>query len=142
MRQFALLDYNQWQYSRTLTPVVYCAQDMRVAVQPTLYDPKAERCPRCLQPVPPRVSRCPGCRQPVQSLRSFPLVIGAACLMALLFVVLLMYRMMRNEDAANAPAPVDEVTAEQQRLFPDPPPPDSKPAPPSKPDKPPPLNEP
>jgi hypothetical protein len=70
------------------------------------------------------------------------LVVGAACLMALLFVVLLMYRMMRNEDAANAPAPVDEVRAEQQKLFPDPPPPNSKPAPPSKPDKPPPLNEP
>jgi hypothetical protein len=69
------------------------------------------------------------------------LVIGAACLMALLFVVLLMYRMMRNEDAANAPAPVDEVTAEQQKLFPDPPPANSKPAEPSKPDKPPPLNE-
>jgi len=46
------------------------------------------------------------------------LLIGAACLMALLFVVLLMYRMMRNEDAANAPAPVDEVAAEQQKHFP------------------------
>ena len=118
MRQFALLDYNQWQYSRTLTPVVYCAQDMRVAVQPILYDPKAERCLRCLQPVPPRVSRCPGCRQPFYSLRSLTLLIGAACLMALLFVVLLMYRMMRNEDAVNAPAPVDEVAAEQQKHFP------------------------
>ena len=114
---------------------------MQPAVQQAVHDPKAERCPRCLQPVPPRVSRCPGCRQPVHSLRSLPLVIGAACLLALLFVVLLMYRMMRNEDAANAPVPVDEVAAEQQKLFPDPPPANSKPSGPSKPDKPPPLNE-
>jgi hypothetical protein len=141
LRQFALLDYNQWQYSRTLAPVVYCAQDMRVAVQPTLHDPKAERCPRCLQPVPPRASRCPGCRQPVHSLRSLTLVIGAVGLMALLFVVLLMYRMMSNEDAAHAPAPVDEAAAEQQKLFPDPPPPNGKPAESSKPENPPPLNE-
>jgi hypothetical protein len=69
------------------------------------------------------------------------LVIGAAALMAILFVVFLMYRMVRNEDAANAPAPVDAVAAEQQKLFPDPPPANSKPAEPSKPDKPPPLNE-
>ena len=141
MRQFALFDYNQWQYSRTLAPVVYCSQEMQPAVQPTVHDAKAERCPRCFQPVPPRVYRCPGCRQPVQSLRSWPLVIGAVGLMALLFVAILMYRMMSNEDGANAPAPADDVTAEQQKLFPDPPPANSKPAEPSKPDKPPPLND-
>jgi hypothetical protein len=114
---------------------------MRVAVQPTPHDPKAERCPRCLQPVPPRLSRCPGCRQPIHSLRSWTLGIGAVGLMALLFVVLLMYRMMSNEDAANAPAPVDEAAAGQQKSFPDPPPANSKSAGPSKPDKPSPLNE-
>jgi hypothetical protein len=63
------------------------------------------------------------------------------CLMALLFIVLLMYRMMTNEDAANAPAPVDQATAEEQAILPDPPPANSKPSEPSKPDKPPPLNE-
>ena len=36
MRQFALFDYNQWQYSRTLAPVVYCSQEMQPAVQPTV----------------------------------------------------------------------------------------------------------
>ena len=113
---------------------------MRVTVQQTPYDANAERCPRCLQPVPPRVRRCPGCRQPVHSIRSWTLVIGAACLMALLFVVFLTYRMARNEDAAHAPAPVDEVTASQQKLLPNPPPANSKPAQPSTPDKPP-FNE-
>jgi hypothetical protein len=114
---------------------------MEVAVQPTLHDPQAEHCPRCLQPVPSKVSRCPACRQPIHSLRKWPFLIGAACLMALLFVVLLMYRMMTNEDAANAPAPVDQATAEEQAILPDPPPAGSKPTEPSKPDKPPPLNE-
>ena len=74
-------------------------------------------------------------------MRSLPFVIGAAGLLALLFVVLLMYQMMSNEDAANAPAPVDEVAAEQQKLFPDPRRPTASRPEPSKPDKPPPLNE-
>jgi hypothetical protein len=73
-------------------------------------------------------------------MRRWLLVIGAACAVALLFVVLLMYRVLRNEDAANAPVPVDEETAEQQLMVPDPPA-NSKPREPSKPDKPPPLNE-
>jgi hypothetical protein len=61
--------------------------------------------------------------------------------LALVFVLFLMYQMAANEDAANAPAPVDEATAEQHAILPDTPPANTKPAEPSKPDKPPPLNE-
>ena len=61
--------------------------------------------------------------------------------MGLLFVLFLMYQMVTNEDAVNAPAPVDEAAAEQQAIPRDPPPAGTRPAEPSKPDKPPPLNE-
>ena len=60
--------------------------------------------------------------------------------MGLLFVLLLMYQMVSDEDAANAPAPVDEA-AQQQTILPDPPPANSKPAEPPQPEKPPPLND-
>ena len=107
-----------------------------------LQDLKADRCPRCLQPVPPKAARCPGCLQPIHSLRLLPFVIGVAGLLALVFAVILMYRMVRIEDAVNTPAPVDESLADRQVLLPDPPPEGSKPSEPPKPEKPPPLNEP
>jgi hypothetical protein len=114
---------------------------MQVAAEPTLHRTQVENCPRCLQPVPPNASRCPACRQPVHSLRKWPLLIGATGLTGLLFVLLLMYQMVTNEDAANTPAPVDEPAIEQQAILPDPPTANTKPAEPSEPDKPPPLNE-
>ena len=114
---------------------------MANALQPMLQDLKTDRCPRCLQPVPPKAARCPGCLQPIHSLRLLPFAIGVAGLLALVFAVILMYRMVRTEDAVNAPAPVDESLADRQVLLPDPPPAGSKPAEPPKPEKPPPLNE-
>jgi hypothetical protein len=86
------------------------------------------------------MSRCPGCGQPAYSLRLLPFAIGVAGLLALVFALLLMYRVVRNEDSAGAPAPVDENAAEQQELLPDPPP-ASKANEPAKPDKRPPLDE-
>ena len=114
---------------------------MANAAQPTLPNPKADRCPRCLQPVPPKVERCPACFHPIQSFRLLPWLIAAAGLLALVFAVVVMYRMVRTEDAINAPPPVDESLADRQVLLPDPPPEGSKPSQPAKPEKPPPLNE-
>ena len=91
------------------------------AAEPVMEDPKADRCPRCLQTVPPRASRCPGCGQPIHSMRPLIFAIGIAGALALVFVMLVMYRLARNEDAANAPVPVDQNAA-QQPLFPDSPP--------------------
>jgi predicted amidophosphoribosyltransferase len=109
------------------------------AAQPILQDPKTDRCPRCLEPLPVRASRCPNCGQPIHSRRLLPLAIGIAGLFALLFAMLLMYRMATNEEDTNAPPPVDE-DAQEQPLFRDPPA-DSKASEPAKPEKKPPLNE-
>jgi hypothetical protein len=115
---------------------------MKDAVEPVLLDATDDRCPRCLQPVPHKAPRCPGCGQPIRTMRMLPFAIGAAGLLALVFAVLLMYRVASNEDAANAPAPPDPAAAEkQQELFPRPTPTTSKASEPAKPEKPPPLNE-
>ena len=106
--------------------------------QPVFPDPKADRCPRCVRVLPPRASRCPDCGQPIHfhSLRLLPFAVGIAGLLALVFVMLVLYRMAKNEEAARAPVPVDE-NAPQQQLFTDSPPANSH----AKPDKKPPLNE-
>jgi hypothetical protein len=112
------------------------------AAQPVLRDPNAEHCPRCLQVLPPKASRCPDCGQPIHfhSLRLLPFAVGIAGLLALVFVMFVMYRMAKNEEAARAPVPVDD-NASQQELFHDSPPANGKANEPSKPDKRPPLDE-
>jgi hypothetical protein len=114
---------------------------MQDAVQPDLEDIEAKRCPRCLQPVPPKASRCPGCGQPIHTLRLLPLALGAVGLLALVFALLVMFRMMRNEDQLRAPVPADDGGAQQGDVFPDPAPPNNKANQPPKPEKRPPLNE-
>ena len=109
-------------------------------LEPMHQELKDVRCPRCLQPVPPDASRCPGCRQPIHSLRLLPFAVGAVGLLLMVFVMLVMYRSARNEDAVAAPVPVEENAARQQDpLLRDPPPATN--AKPAKPEKPPPLNE-
>jgi hypothetical protein len=115
------------------------------AAQPVMEDPKGERCPRCLQNVPFGASRCPSCGQPIHSIRSLLVAIGIAGLLVLVFVMLVMYKVMANEDAARAPVPVDEAD-QKQELLRDPPPASSadepaKPDRPTKPEKKPPLDE-
>src|ERR1017187_7136286 len=81
------------------------------AAEPVMEDTKGDRCPRCLQTVPPKASRCPGCGQPIGSMRSLAFAIGIAGLVVLVFAMIVMYRLVANEDAANAPVPVDGPTA-------------------------------
>jgi hypothetical protein len=116
------------------------------AAQPVIEDTKGDRCPRCLQTVPRKASRCPGCGQPIHSTRPLILTIGIAGVLVLLFAMLVMYKVMANEEAANSAVPVDENADQQHELFPDPPQASSgaepaKPDPPTKPDKKPPLDE-
>ena len=116
------------------------------AAEPVIEDTKGDHCPRCLQTVPRKASRCPNCGQPIRSTRSLILAIGIAGLLVLLFAMLVMYKVMANEDAANAPAPVDENADHQQELFRDPAPASSsteaaKPDEPTRPEKKPPLDE-
>ena len=118
------------------------------AAEVVVENPKEDRCPRCLQTVPPKTSHCPGCGQPIRSTRSLILAIGFAGLLVLVFAMLVMYRLAKNEDAAKAPVPVDDADRKQE-LFPDPPQASSanepakpaKPDAPDKPDKKPPLDE-
>ena len=121
------------------------------AAQPVVVDPKGRHCPRCLQAVPPRASRCPGCGQPVHSTRLLTFAIGIIGLFVLLFAMLVMYKLANDEEAATAPAPVDE-DSNPQPLFPEAPAASTaddpgKPKEPAKPDEPPkpekkpPLNE-
>ncbi len=116
------------------------------AADPVIDDTKGDHCPRCLQTVPRKASRCPGCGQPIRSTRSLIFAIGIAGLLVLVFATLVMYRLARNEDAANAPVPVDENADQKPELFRDPPPASSanepaKPDQPTKPEKKPPLDE-
>jgi hypothetical protein len=68
-------------------------------------------------------------------MRFLPFAIGAAGLVLMVFVMLVMY--IRSEDVYTAPVPVEESAApDQDTLLPAPPP-----AKPAKPEKPPPLNE-
>ena len=114
--------------------------DMPDATEPVMEDAKVDRCPRCLQPVPPRASRCPGCGQPMRSARSLTFTIGIAGPLVLLLAMFVMYQLVANEDAANAPVPVEVNAAPQEQLLPDPPP-ASHPTEPAKPEKKPPLDE-
>jgi hypothetical protein len=110
------------------------------AAEPVIENTEGDHCPRCLQTVPRKASRCPNCGQPIRSTRSLILAIGIAGLLVLLFAMLVMYKVMANEDAANAPVPVDENADKQQELFRDPPPASSA-TEPAKPDRKPPLDE-
>jgi hypothetical protein len=71
--------------------------------------------------------------------RSLTLWIGVGGVGAILFVVLLMWLVVHNEDVINRPVPVDEQSAAQQAPLPE----TSKEADkePSKPETPPPLDK-
>ena len=105
----------------------------------------SERCPRCKQPVEPQNTRCVNCGQPIsRAARSLTLWIGVGGIGTLIFVFLLMWLVVRNDDLVKAPPPVDDETAARQALpIPAQNTPDTSnqaEKEPAKPDKPPPLN--
>jgi hypothetical protein len=72
--------------------------------------------------------------------RNLPLIIGVGGVGAILFVVLLMWLVVHNEDVINQPVPVDDETAARQtEILPDTSTTADKEPP--KPDKKPPLNQ-
>jgi hypothetical protein len=109
------------------------------ATEPT-QSTATDKCTRCLQPVPYRASRCPACGQPHHNRRSVPLLIGAAGVFALAFVMGLMYYATWRADLMKADVPVDEDGVKQEIMV-QPPSEDSAPKEPEKPEKPPPLND-
>ena len=79
-------------------------------------------CHRCLQPVPPKAARCPHCGDRLQRTRYVPFLLGIGGLLALVFVVFIMIKVIRDTDIENSPSP------DQQHSTP-------------RPDKKPPLNQ-
>ncbi len=76
--------------------------------------------------------------------RALPLIIGFVGLGALVFIMLVMWIMARNEDLAKGPSLVDEGAQTQEQVLHDASSTESAPKAsnqPSKPEKPPPLNE-
>jgi hypothetical protein len=106
----------------------------------SLEDVRVEFCPRCLQAVPRRASRCPACRQPIHGIRVLPYAAGAVSLLILAVALFVMFQVVTRRPPApvadHAPTPVEILKQE-----PAPVPADSKPSPPPKPEKRPPLNE-
>jgi hypothetical protein len=74
--------------------------------------------------------------------RNVPLLIGVGGVGAILFVVLLMWLVVHQEDVINRPIPVDDETAAQQsQILPETSATAEKDKEPPKPDKAPPLNK-
>jgi hypothetical protein len=111
--------------------------------------PASDKCARCLQVVSSKAARCPHCGQPTNNPRRLVLmVVAAAGALAMLFMLVVMYRTVYLADVQNAApmeddsapptAPFAEATSTSQDVPP--PPKDDAPAKPAAPDKPPPLN--
>jgi len=101
--------------------------------------PVGDRCPRCLVPITVKAGRCPLCGIPVaRSKRIWPVAAGVACVLALVFLFVVMYRTVYLAELERA-APVDDTTTPSGQFAPppetsaghEPPPPapgDAKPA--------------
>ena len=98
-----------------------------------------EACPRCLRPVPFQETRCENCGQAITGHRNITLWFGVGGVGALVFLVVLMWMVVHNEEVMNAPVPVD-TQGQKEELLPDTSKTD-KAAEPAKPEKPPPLNQ-
>jgi hypothetical protein len=97
-----------------------------------------EVCPRCLQPVPVKASRCANCGNKVNSFRGLPILVGIVGMAALVFVIVIMFQVVRNVDIESAPP---EKQQDDSGMTQDKPGMSSEQGKPDKPEKPPPLNQ-
>jgi hypothetical protein len=82
--------------------------------------PVGEPCPRCLVPVPLKAERCPLCGLPVaHSRRIAPIAAGIACVLALVFLFVMMYRTVSLTELEEAP-PVDDIDTPAGKFAPPP----------------------
>jgi len=101
----------------------------------------SERCQRCFQPVTAAVARCPHCGHPISgNARRLSLWIGVGGVGAILFLVLLMWLVVYNEDVEKAPVLFDSQSPRPAEALPDTSKQPEKPAQPEK-EKKPPLNQ-
>ena len=111
--------------------------------------PASDKCARCLQLVSSKDARCPHCGQPTNNPRRLVLMgVATAGVMAILFVLVVMYRVIYLADLEQA-APLEDPEAEPAAAFVEGsatsqdvsvPKQEEKPAAPAEPEKPPPLN--
>lgn len=79
--------------------------------------PKGEICHRCMQPVTPQARRCPHCGNPLQSMHRLPIYMGIGGLLVLVFVLWIMFKVVRNADI-EASQPETEQSAPKQEKPP------------------------
>jgi hypothetical protein len=112
-------------------------------------NPASDKCSRCLQPVPVAAKRCPQCGQPISKARRLIFMsVAAAGVLALLFMLVVMYRVVYLADMQHAPTLEDDQAVPADAMATPPatsqdvplPPKDDKPSAPPEPEKPPPLN--
>jgi ribosomal protein L40E len=82
--------------------------------------PSGEICHRCLQPISPKAQTCPNCGERHTRTRGVPIFIGVMCLLALIFVVYIMFTVIRNADIDSAPPDQTDQSAPQQPEKPPP----------------------
>ena len=97
-----------------------------------------EVCTRCLQPVPASASRCANCGNRVNAFRGLSILVGIIGMAALVFVIVIMFQVVRNVDIESAPP---EQQQDESGMTPDKPGMSSEQGKPDKPEKPPPLNQ-
>ena len=62
-----------------------------------------EVCHRCFQPVLVRAARCANCGERIHSSRQFPILVGILGMVTLVFVIIIMYQVVRKVDIESAP---------------------------------------
>jgi hypothetical protein len=82
--------------------------------------PSGDICHRCLQPIAPSAQRCPNCGERLSPANRVPIFLGILGLLALVFVVMVMVKVIRNSDIDSAPPTQTQEGAPQD---PDRPPP-------------------
>ena len=82
--------------------------------------PSGEVCHRCLQPIAPSARRCPQCGERHSPANRIPIFIGVLGLLALVFVAIIMFKVIRNSDIDSAPADQTEQSAPKQPEKPPP----------------------
>ena len=107
-------------------------------MQPAAPKRSNEICARCLQPVAAKASRCPHCGNKVNAYRGLPIVVGIVGMIALVFVIVIMFQVVQNVDIESAPPAQqqdDPITAQPKPGM------SSEQEKPQKQEKPPPLNQ-
>ena len=82
--------------------------------------PSGEICHRCLQPIALSARRCPTCGERLSPANRIPIFLGILGLLALAFVAIVMFSVIRSTDTGSAPPDQTEQGAQQPPNSPPP----------------------